>query len=112
MNDKLNDMNQLAILQDYLKGLYEAYDVLQKDYRRLHKRSKMHEKETVGEYYLRWRDKMRKEIRHVENLLIQLLPSPCMPCIDTQLKVETGEFNVEIFQLQIVDISQELVFHS
>ena len=62
-------METITELQNYLEGLYEAYDAFQTDYKRLHKRSKMHNKETVGEYYLRWRDKMRAEIRRIELVL-------------------------------------------
>jgi site-specific DNA-adenine methylase len=91
----MNDMKKIAVLQDYLKGLYEAYDAFQTDYKRLHKRSKMHNKESVAEYYLRWRDRMRAEIRRIENLLLKLLPSPCKPCINIKLKVESGELKVK-----------------
>ena len=55
--------------QDYLKRLYEAYDAFQTDYKRLHKRSKMHNNETRIKYYMRWRDKMCIEISNMELLV-------------------------------------------
>ena len=94
-SEKLDDMKQIEVLQGYLQSLYEAYDVFQTDYKRLHKRSKMHNYETVSEYYLRWRDSMRNEIQRIEMILIKRLPK-------SKLKVETADQKVEIFQLQIV----------
>jgi hypothetical protein len=91
----MNDMEAITELQEYLKGLYEAYDAFQADYKTLHKRSKMHNKETISAYYLRWRDKMRAEIRSVEGLLLQLLPSPCRPCINTQLGISPDSYRDE-----------------
>jgi len=64
-------MKKIEVLQEYLKRLYEAYDAFQTDYKCLHKRSKMHNEETVSEYYMRWRDKMRAEIRRVELGLVK-----------------------------------------
>jgi hypothetical protein len=68
----MSDMIERSVTEEYLKGLYEAYDAFQADYRTLHKRSKMHNKETIGEYYLRWRNRMREEIRRIELLVSQL----------------------------------------
>ena len=65
----MNEMMKIVVLQEYLKALYEAYEVFQQDYKRLHKRSKMHNAETVGEYYQRWKNKMLAEIRKVEIML-------------------------------------------
>jgi len=61
-------------LQNYLQGLYEAYDAFQTEYKRMHKRSRMHNRETVAEYYLRWRDSMRNEISRIEMILMKRLP--------------------------------------
>ena len=61
-------------LQNYLQGLYDAYDAFQTDYKRMHKRSRMHNSETVAEYYLRWRDSMRNEISRIEMILMKRLP--------------------------------------
>lgn len=88
-------MTNIEALQGYLKGLYEAYDAFQGDYKTLHKRSKMHNTEPVEAYYLRWRDKLRAEIRKVEMMIMQLLPSPCRPC---QMEI----LNIEKYQLQNV----------
>src|SRR5580698_5647477 len=95
MNNKLNDMKQLEALQEYLKGLYEAYEAFQTDYKRLHKRSKIHNKETVSEYYLRWRDSMRNEISRIEMILMKRLPKQ-------KPGIENGEEKAENFRLQIV----------
>jgi len=81
-------MEKISVLHEYLQRLYEAYDAFQTDYKLLHKRSKMHNRETAAEYYLRWRDRMRAEIRSIETLLLNLLPSPCRPCINTQLGIK------------------------
>jgi hypothetical protein len=110
MNNKPTDMEQLKALQEYLEGLYEAYDVFQTDYRNCHKRSRMHDTEPVAEYYLRWRDKMRIEIRRIEALLLRQLPAPCRPCIKPELKTENGGLTVEKYQLQIVANSAVLAF--
>ncbi len=80
-------MKKIAAMQEYLQQLYETYDVFQTEYRHLHKRSKMHDTEPVAEYYLRWRDRMRAEIRRIETLLIKLLPYPCKPCINTGIEM-------------------------
>lgn len=73
-SEKLDDMKQIEALQEYLQGLYEAYEAFQTDYKRLHKRSKMHNHETVANYYLRWRDSMRHEISRIEMILMKRLP--------------------------------------
>ncbi len=88
-------MKQLEALQEYLKALYEAYDQFQTDYKRLHKRSKMHNRETVAEYYLRWRDNMRNEISRIEMVLMKRTAKP-------KLTVKNSELYVENNQLQIV----------
>lgn len=96
-------MDNISILQTYLKALYDAYELFQAKYHSLHKRSTMHKKETVAEYYLRWRDKMRAEIRRVEGLLIKLLPN-------TELRAKSSERRVEKIHLQIVAISETFAF--
>ncbi len=97
MNDNLNThtMKQLEALQEYLKTLYDAYETFQTEYKRLHKRSKMHNRETVSEYYLRWRDSMRNEISRIEMILMKRLPK-------AKMKPENDMENVDNFQLQIV----------
>jgi hypothetical protein len=69
-------MKKVELLQEYLQGLYEAYDAFQADYKTMHKRSKMHNTEPVSEYYLRWRDKMRTEIRRIELVLMKIHTKP------------------------------------
>jgi hypothetical protein len=76
-------MNKVEFLEEYLKGLYEVYDAFQADYKNLHKRSNMHNKETVSEYYLRWRDKMRVEIRRIELVLMKMHTKPNLPATAT-----------------------------
>jgi hypothetical protein len=88
-------MKQLEALQEYLTTLYDAYEAFQTDYKRLHKRSKMHNRETVAEYYLRWRDNMRNEISRIEMVLMKRMA-------ETKLTVKNSELNVENNQLQIV----------
>ena len=97
MNDNLNThtMKQLEALQEYLKTLYDAYETFQTEYKRLHKRSKMHNRETVSEYYLRWRDSIRNEISRIEMILMKRLPK-------AKMKPENDMENVDNFQLQIV----------
>lgn len=56
----------VEILQDYLSSLYEIYDQFQANYQSCHKRSYNHNEESCEEYYLRWSDKMRTEIRRIE----------------------------------------------
>lgn len=78
----------MEALQEYLKGLYEAYDAFQQDYKNMHKRSKMHNKESVSEYYMRWRDKMRKEIRSVELVFMKMHSRPNLPVDKDAVKVK------------------------
>lgn len=64
------------LLEEYLQGLYGMYDEFEQDYRTLHKRSKMHNSETIGEYYMRWKTKLREEIRKTEKELVCLAQNP------------------------------------
>lgn len=84
-------MKTIAALQEYLKALYEAYDTFQAEYKHLHKRSKMHNKETAAEYYLRWRNSMRIEIRRIELALMQMLTKPS---VNTQLRIKNYELGM------------------
>jgi hypothetical protein len=111
MNETINDMKQIMAIQEYLKGLYEAYDVFQEDYKNQHRRSKMHDIEPVAEYYLRWRNKMRIEIRSVEIALMKLLPSPCKPCINTKFTIGNGGLVVKNFRLQNVGNFSAFAYH-
>ncbi len=47
-------MEQLEILQEYLMKLYELRDTFQTEYKSLHRRSTMHDTESIGDYYLRY----------------------------------------------------------
>ena len=76
-------MQKTEVLQEYLRGLYEAYDALQEDYKNMHKRSKMHNSESVSDYYLRWRDRMRIEIRRVEALIMKSIHLPAGKAVPT-----------------------------
>ena len=119
MNENDYTMQQITALQNYLQNLYDGYEQFQEDYHNIHRRSRMHNKEHITEYYIRWRDKMRAEIRRVETLLITLLPSPCRPCIGFQLGIKNEELKIEIDcdipykinHLQNVAISEILEFH-
>ena len=71
----MSDMIETEVIEAYLKGLYEAYEIFREDYRGLHKRSKMHDKETIGDYYLRWKNKMLEEISRVEIMVAKSNPS-------------------------------------
>ena len=79
MKNQTDDMEKVELLQEYLKGLYEAYDTFQADYKNMHKRSKMHNTEPVSEYYLRWRNSMRAEIRRIELILMKMHAKPHLP---------------------------------
>lgn len=79
----------MEAIENYLKGLYEAYEAFQADYKQLHKRSKMHNKEAVSEYYLRWRDKMRAEIRKTEKKIMET--ASCSPCVRQDRHCERSE---------------------
>lgn len=104
MNNKSTIMNKPEILQEYLSGLYEGYDAFQTEYKRLHRRSKMHDYETVAEYYLRWRDKMRNEISRIEMVLLKNLPKQKPDGENGELCESISLETVEIFQLQNVGI--------
>ena len=83
-------MEKIEVLQEYLKRLYEAYDAFQEDYKNMHKRSKKHNQESVSEYYLRWRDKMRAEIKSVELVFMKIYSKPNLLVDKDVVKVKTN----------------------
>jgi hypothetical protein len=101
-------MNQQETLQEYLMKLYELRDTFQTEYKSLHRRSQMHDTESIGDYYLRWRDKMKKEISRVEKMLTELLP-PIQLRILNEVGIEAQ--SVENIRLHSVVISAEFVFN-
>ena len=97
-------MDNKIILQLYLRQLYNAFDEFQADYKRLHNRSLMRNRETLLDYYIRWRDNMRREIRRVELLLVEQLKR-------AEPEPESETLIVDKNRLQYVGISENLAYH-
>lgn len=63
----------------YLKFLYQTYDNFQLRYKSMYKLSDKNKEECISGYYLRWRNKIRTEIKRVE-MIVSNENINCNPC--------------------------------
>lgn len=71
--------DQLKALVEYRRILDEGYCEPRANHRTLHKRSVMHNNESMDSYYQRWLNLFSKELRSLDVVIYKLV-HPATPC--------------------------------